>query len=257
MILSKICLDISKIPLRQIQAIRREKFWSSNLLSQFDRNTIKYCILQQYLLWLFALVTLINIASPSFPHPKFIYRNYWSLNAKIAYNIFFFLYSTCGYYIGNSVEMYYSYTVLHSYFQVKMIGFYIKRELTVYKTMPFNEKIYSSSYQKAVNNILLQSIQQYQLTRRLFKVKLLKLCFIYNNFRYMNIATSMCNNVAPFHFLAGIPVISIGVHGILFVSTLQKIRKFYFLLIIAESSIKHIIRVFCDFASWLWCYIIQ
>lgn len=205
MLLSKISLDLLKKPLEEMEKIRKEKFWSSDLLSQFDKNSVKYFTLQQYLLWFLAFLAQSNFGAPSFTHSEFICRSYWSLNLKRAYKLFYYLYSIFGYYIGNTVEMYHAYAILHSHFQIKMINFYIQRELTMYEDMPFKEKIYSSSYQEAVQDILLKSIQQYQFARR-----------------YMNIASSMCNSVAPFHFLAGIPVISIGMYGILFVSILQK-----------------------------------
>lgn len=169
MLIAKIALDLLKMPFKRMEEIRNDKFWSNDLLSSFDRNIIKYYTFQQYLLYFLAFLALSNFGSSSFSHPKFIFNDNWPLNLKRGYKIFFFLYSICGYYIGNAIETYHTYGVLHSHFQIKTIASYILLKLEAYESLPFKKKVYSKSYQRAVHDILLQSIQQYQVARRLLK----------------------------------------------------------------------------------------
>lgn len=172
MILAKISLDISMKGLVELEKLRKEQFWPNDLLTEIDRNAIKYFTLQQYLLWCFALMFLINMAIFSITYPEFIYKSYYSSNVKRAFGIWFLFYSTFGYYMGTAAETYFAYTILHCYFQIKVIVYNIRNEFKNYDNIPFKQKKYSELYQKAVHNILKKSIEQYQMLKRLLKYKI-------------------------------------------------------------------------------------
>lgn len=218
MLISKVTLDVLEKDIEKLNKIRKEKFWSNDLLSQSDKTTMKYCIFQQYLLWLFSLAVLISFTITTFSHPAFVYQSDWSSLAKKMYRSWFFFYVVLGYYFGNSSVTIIGYTTLHSYFQVKIISLYIRKELKKYVSIPFNEKSYSESYQEAVHEILLRSIHQYQILRELLQERFVKNFLLYSICRYMVTYSGCFNKLASFHFFTGIPILSVGIHSTLFVS---------------------------------------
>lgn len=164
MIISKISLNIYQKPMEEMDQLRKKKFWSTNLLSQFDKGTVKYYMFLQYLLWFFSLLTIIFIAITPVSHPEFMCRSYWPWYIQLLYKIMFLLYSIFGYYIGNVSVAYYTYVVLHSHFQIKMIYPYITQQLG---NISAKEKFYSKSYQQGAREVLVRCIRHYHTIRRL------------------------------------------------------------------------------------------
>lgn len=171
MILEIISLDLLKTPLREMEEIREQYFWSNDLLSHIHRKRIKYYKLQQYLLWCFTLLFIIFLTTTSMSQPEFICRSYWPWYIRFSYKVLFILFSICGYYIGIVAETYFTYLALNSNFQAKIIANYIKSEMKNYDHITLDKKLYSKSYQESVRKVLVKSIQQYQILKRLLMLK--------------------------------------------------------------------------------------
>lgn len=149
-----------------MEEIRKNEFWTFDLLSQFDKNAINYYKFQQYLLWFLSLISIIILGVTSYSPSEYICNSDWSSSVKRSCKIMYFFYAFCNIYIGIIIETFTLYMALHSQFQVKIICSYIRSEFQNYDNLPFNYKIYSKFYQKTAREILVRCIQQYQILNK-------------------------------------------------------------------------------------------
>lgn len=118
--------------------------------------------------------------------------------------------------------------------------------------------VWTKPYQQAVRKILVRCIQQYQILRELHIITdiLFKRFFYTILFRYMNIISELYSTLSPFHFLAGIPIISVACYTTLYV--LKKNCKFSLIgkRIIGPTT-KYTFCCILYVTSWIWCSIIR
>lgn len=162
-----------------MEKIRKRKFWSTDLLTQSDRNSIKCCMFQQYFGWFLVLIILILFAFTPVSHPEIMFKRHWSGYTKFVYKIVFLVSCICGYFVGNTSEAYYTYIILHSHFQIKMIAASIRRELNIYENISDMEKVYLKSYQKAVKKIIVRSVRHYYTIKR-FSLNIIVILYLHH-----------------------------------------------------------------------------
>lgn len=146
---------------------KHQHFWSNEFLSTYEkrklRNSMRFSTFFEYLFWFFSVVLIIQIEFVGMAYPKFFYKESWPFWANSAYETGFFLFSICGYYVGNSHQTYLAYVILHSCYQMKLLAAYIRNGMNKkYETIPLGNKIYCESYQMEAREILMRTIQQYQ-----------------------------------------------------------------------------------------------
>lgn len=150
---------------------KHQHFWSNEFLSPLEkrklRDSMRFPVFSEYLLWFFSVVVVIVLEFTAIEHSRFIYKQSWPDFAKRIYKSGFFLLCSCGYYVGNSHHAYYVHTILHSCYQMKLLAAYMKREMKRYRTIPLGSKIHCESYQREAREILMRSIRQYQRLKKL------------------------------------------------------------------------------------------
>lgn len=149
----------------EVNQLRAQYFWDNNFLIarvkiKFDRNA-KFCVYSHWILWILAVVLIVSECCDGY-RPKYICPDDWSNLAKSAVTFCICICISYGYYVANSHECYFAYTLLHSYFQMNTLSGYLRNEFLKYRKMDLNEKLRSYEYQSVIGGVLLRSIKQHK-----------------------------------------------------------------------------------------------
>lgn len=122
--------------------------------------------LQSFLWYYVIFIPIIIMTNTSFCHAKFVYNPSWPFLARYVYIAAFLIATVCGYYVGIAHESFFTYVVLHGYFQMKVLVDYLRVEFLQFKGMPLERKFFSEDYQLRTKEILVKCIEHYQILTR-------------------------------------------------------------------------------------------
>lgn len=162
----KISLDTKMDALRKISDVRRQNFWSLQSIAEDFRSAMKTFNSLYLLLWLIAPSAIfIVIKQTQIAHARFFYDEQW----RIFYRIGFCLVFAHGYLILCLLQSFFIHATLHYHFQMKVLARYLQEETGKFRKMSLTRKLCSKLYQREVTEMLVRSVEQYQVLRELRK----------------------------------------------------------------------------------------
>lgn len=139
------CLSIvhEKTTIENVREIRKKFFWA-------NKSNVKIFVYSHYLLWIATIALVISMYADTYL-PPYIYKDDWGCLTKFSIRLFVYLYIAFGFYMADTHECFYAYTILHVYFQLNTLNAYLLHE--------FHRK---NKNQNEINCILLRCIKQHK-----------------------------------------------------------------------------------------------
>lgn len=164
-ILANLSLSDERLQLEAIFSLRERCFWKNDCLTPHEKRTcerdMKSFVYLHFLVWFFLfLLTVLVALIMSFP--KFVYNSEWPFYLIVIAQLLFLWFHITGYYLGTTHVCYYSYVILHGYYQMKVLIGYLRVEFEKQKKRKMKDKVYCEKYQAISENILIRCIKQHQ-----------------------------------------------------------------------------------------------
>lgn len=166
MVISKMSLDILAGTIKKLILIKTTTFWSHEFLKRKEKRNLYYemtaFVVLHLLLWLFALTIIIGVLVSNASSSNFVFNDEWPFLSKIIFKLSVSITTVFGYFTGNATECYYAYIVLHNYFQMRILMVFVRQAVKKFKERSLKQKIFDNTYQLEVQEILRQTIEQFQ-----------------------------------------------------------------------------------------------
>lgn len=154
-----------KLKFAELQLMRERTFWGDDFFTMRERFIkklgVNISVAAHWLLWI-VMLTLHVVLSFVVVPPNIVYNNDLSTFSLMTSRVLFSFYSLCGYFLGNMHVCYYGYSILHGYFQMKVLINYLRHEFREHREQKILEKISDRKYQKSIGKLFVRCVKQHR-----------------------------------------------------------------------------------------------